>query len=375
MAHDDAPPPPPAPPVSPEAVAATRPRRPDGDGLRAAHLYRAVGLAFALALVFRFFGPLSEALLLGYAAVILAVLLNAIRERLRVKRQWMAAGVGLLTLAAVVGALIVAGPLLADQVRGLADTVPALQRQAAEWAAWVRRTTGFEVTIPSPAVLLRNVGGAGSVVGPVMTAAQVVVYVVLLFFGALFALAQPNDRLLNPLLRTVRPELRPAVYRICQLLSQRLVGWLKGTITAMVAVGLLSVAAFTLIGVPNALALGLLNGLLEFIPIVGPWTGGVVATLVASLDGAQTAAWTALASIVIQQVEANVITPWAMSRNAEIHPFVTLFALLVFGGLFGFLGLLLALPLVLLVWTVVQVLWVERAIDTDRDRIAPVAAE
>ena len=74
-------------------------------------------------------------------------------------------------------------------------------------------------------------------------------------------------------------------------------------------------------------------------------------------------------------VEANVITPWAMSRNAEIHPFVTLFALLLFGGLFGFLGVLLALPLVILVWTVVQVLWVERAIDTDRDRIAPVARE
>ena len=84
---------------------------------------------------------------------------------------------------------------------------------------------------------------------------------------------------------------------------------------------------------------------------------------------------TAIAALAIQQIEANVITPWAMAHNAEIHPFVTLFALVLFGSVFGFLGVLLALPLVLLVWTLVQVLWVERAIDTDRERIQPVVPE
>jgi len=173
----------------------------------------------------------------------------------------------------------------------------------------------------------------------------------------------------------VPPNLRPAFYRIFQLLGERLLGWLKGTAMAMVGVGVLSMIVWSIIGVPNAILLGLFNGLVEFIPLLGPWLGGGTATLVAVMDDPNKGAWVALSALAIQQVEANVITPFAMAREAEIHPFLTLFALVLFGGIFGFLGLLLALPLTLLVWTVVQVLWVERAIDTDRDRIAPVVNE
>jgi predicted PurR-regulated permease PerM len=140
-------------------------------------------------------------------------------------------------------------------------------------------------------------------------------------------------------------------------------------------VGILSTIAFTIIGIPNALALGVISGLFEFIPIFGPWIGGGVAALVALVDDPMKAVWTVLAAIVIQQIESYVITPWAMSHSAKLHPYITLFALVVFGALFGFLGILMALPLALLVWTVVQVLWVERTIDTDTDEIAPLVEE
>ena len=77
----------------------------------------------------------------------------------------------------------------------------------------------------------------------------------------------------------------------------------------------------------------------------------------------------------IQQLESNLITPIVMAKVADVHPFVTLFAILLFGSLFGFLGVLLALPLVLLFWTFVQVLWVERAIHAGDDRIPPIVDE
>ncbi|HET7275214.1 MAG TPA: AI-2E family transporter, partial [Longimicrobiaceae bacterium] len=111
------------------------------------------------------------------------------------------------------------------------------------------------------------------------------------------------------------------------------------------------------------------------VPLVGPWIGGAVATAVAFLDDPTKGLWTALAALAIQQVENNIIVPWAMSRAANVHPFVTLFALVLFGSLFGILGLLLSIPLVLFFWTVIEVLWVERAIDTDDDWIPDVVEE
>jgi predicted PurR-regulated permease PerM len=167
-------------------------------------------------------------------------------------------------------------------------------------------------------------------------------------------------------------DLRLAFRRIFELLGVRILAWLKGTLIAMVGVGVLSFAAYSLLGVPNALLLAVIAGLVEFIVLVGPWIGGIVAVLVAFVHDPMLALWVALAAIVIQQIESNIITPWAMSTAAHLHPFVTLFALIFFGSLFGLLGILLAVPLVLLFWTVIEVLWVERALDADEDPIMPV---
>jgi predicted PurR-regulated permease PerM len=276
-------------------------------------------------------------------------------------------------VGSVAAVLALGTPLLVQQARGLVETGPQLEQQLERWEAQLERATGMKIEFPAPASLAR--GGGSGMLGRAGMFAEAFFVPIILFFGGLFALANPNDRLLTPLMRALPDGLRLAWYRIFQLLGSRLLGWARGTGVAMAAVGALSTVAFLVIGVPNAVALGLANGILEFIPLFGPWIGGITATLIAFLDDPQKALWVAIAALAIQQIEAYLITPWSMAHNAEVHPFVTLFALVLFGGLFGFLGILLAIPLVLLLWTVVQVLWVERALDTDRDRIAPVVEE
>jgi predicted PurR-regulated permease PerM len=377
MAEDKTPTPMARGPVPADAVARHQ-AGPMGQ-VRPEHLYRAVLLGFLLALLYRYFDALTRVFLMVFAAAIIAIGLNGLRALIPVQRKWMAAGVGVVVIGGLVALLAWGTPLLVGQVKDLASQGPAMEQQIAKWEEWMRTRMGMQVNIPSPAQIFSGGGGGGGgaakVVGQAASLLEILFVPLVLFFGALFALASPNDHLLTPMMRALPEGLRLAWYRIFQLLGERIMGWLKGVGTAMVGVGALSVAAFYLIGVPNALLLGLLNGLLEFIPLAGPWIGGLSATMVAFLVDPTKGMWTAIAALAIQQIEANIITPWAMSHNAEIHPFVTLFALVLFGSLFGFLGVLLALPLVLLVWTLVQVLWVERAIDTDRERIQPVVPE
>jgi predicted PurR-regulated permease PerM len=345
--------------------------------LQPEHLYKGIGLLFLFALLFRYFEGLARASLTAYAAVILAVALNAIVSRIPGERRWVSALLGLLIVAMVLGAFWLAVPLLAGQLRDFTEQLPVFQAEMQRWSAWLRENTGIDLGMERGAHLLESavVGDGANLMQRATGALGWLVFPLLVLFGGLYAVGKPNERLLLPLLRAVPRDMRDDVTRIMSLLGARLLAWVRGTLTAMFLVGLLSTLAFYILGVPYAFLLGVFVGLVEFIPLLGPWIGGFAAIFVAFMYDPQTALWTAVAVIIIQQLESNVITPLVMASVADVHPFITLFALVFFGTLFGFMGILLALPLVFLVWTVIEVLWVERAIDTDEDWIEPVVKE
>ena len=344
------------------------------------NLYGAVLLFFLLALAYRFFDTLSRVLLIAYAAAILAVALNIIVRRLPVKRPIAAGALGLLSLIVLGATAWFGGGILLRQMRGFIDALPAMEAQIAAWGDLLRARTGLDLDIVGEGLrtqirsLLGDVSGS-DVIGRAGGFLEALAVPIVIFFGAIFALAKPNERLLVPVMRAIPTKHRDAIRRMVSLLGDRLTGWIEGQIIAMVSVGVIATIAFYVIGVPYALLLGVVNGLAEFVPIIGPWAGGVPAVIVAFLDDPTKGLWTLVAILVMQLVESQVITPVVMSRAADVHPFVTLFALILFGGLFGFLGVLLALPLVLLFWTIVEVLWVEEAIATAADTIDPVVEE
>jgi predicted PurR-regulated permease PerM len=348
--------------------------------LRPEHLYKFGGLLFLLALSYRFFDTLSRVFLLVYAAAILAVALNGIARRLPIKRRWTAGLIAVLTVAGLAAALWFGGSALLRQLRGLADSFPAMEAELRAWGDALRDRAGVDVELVSERTgqmardFFANLSGR-EMLGRAGGLLEWATIPVLVFFGGIFALAKPNDRLMVPLLQAIPAERRPAFRRCLELLGTRLTGWVKGQIISMATIGVLATGAFYLIGVPYALLFGVVNGLAEFVPILGPWVGGIPAVVVAFLDDPMKGLWATVAILAIQQVESQLITPLVMAKTAEVHPFVTVFAIVLFGGLFGFLGILLALPLVLLVWTVVQTLWVERALGAGGDRVAPVVEE
>lgn len=342
--------------------------------LQGERLYRFAGLLFLLALIFRHFDPLARVLLIAFVGAILAVTFNAVVSRLPMRRGLAVLLVVFVTLSSLglLGWLAVSA--LVVQVRQFIADFPSIVASVEDW---LQDKVGLEIELLGPRTreVLGDLLGAGSTQSIVMGAfgmLELLAMVVLVLVGAFYLVYKPNDQLLTPLMRAVPEDRRPAFRRMFKLMGERLSAWLYGTLISMLAVGALGVLAFYLLGTPYPLLLGVLMGVTDIIPIVGPWLGGGIAVAVTLFANPSQAIWVALAVLVIQEIESNVVRPIVMSGSAKLHPFVTLLALLFFGSIFGLLGAVLALPLALAVGTMIQVLWVEEVLDAADDEIEPV---
>jgi putative permease len=343
--------------------------------LLGARLYGAIGLLFLAALVFRFFDAISRVLLIAFLGVIVAMAFNAIVVKIPIRRGIATALVAIATLGIVGGLIYLGINALVPQVRAFANDLPMIQQTVMGWEQWFQNETGMDLDFigdTMEALLADPFGMAMMVISQAFGVLEIVGLAVLILFGALFIVAKPNDMLLNPILRAIPTERRPAARRMMSRMSERLVGWLQGTVISMILIGALSAIAFWIAGAPYWPLLGVFVGIVEIIPIVGPWIGGAVAVLVTAFFDPQAAIWVAVAVLIIQQVEGNLIRPFVMAGAAELHPFVTLLALLLFAAMFGFLGALLALPLALAIGTVIEVFWVEETIETADEDIEPM---
>jgi len=132
----------------------------------------------------------------------------------------------------------------------------------------------------------------------------------------------------------------------------------------MVVVGLLTGSGLWLLGVPSAFTLGLLAGLLEFIPFAGPLLAAVPGVLLALAVSPDLAVWVALLYFGVQQFEGYVLTPLVQQYAVDLPGVVLLFSLLGFGALFGTLGVILAAPLSVVTYVLVKRLYVIEALHT-----------
>jgi predicted PurR-regulated permease PerM len=138
--------------------------------------------------------------------------------------------------------------------------------------------------------------------------------------------------------------------------------WLAAQLIAMTFVGVAVTIGAMLIGLPSPFALGLIAGLLDFVPFVGPILGALPAVLIAStIDGA-TVLWTILLFLVIQQLEGNVVFPLVGGRMVSIPPALALFAIVAAGVLFGPLGIVFGFPLAVVAFVLVKKLYVRETL-------------
>ena len=155
--------------------------------------------------------------------------------------------------------------------------------------------------------------------------------------------------------------------------------WLVTQLIAMLTIGVVSTVTLLLLGVKAAVALGVIAGLLEFVPTVGPILSAVPAVAMGFLDSPEKALTVGLAYLVIQQLEGHVLIPMLMKEGMDLPPALTIVTQGVMALLFGFLGLMVAVPLLAVVIVPIKLLYVEGVVgdaapDAEEDEPPPLGS-
>ena len=309
----------------------------------------------------------ASALLLIFAGVLFGIFLhgltNAAMRWMRLPR-WAALTGILVLLAAAGGAFVwLAGPQAARQLQQLGQQLPAaasaLQDRLAEYD-WGRALLD---SLPSLGKMQLSIAALlGSVTQAFSMTLEIVGWFVFIFFVGLYLAAAPHDYL-EPLLLLLSPTHRARGREVLAALGQGLGWWLCGRAVTMTSLGALTALALWLLGMPLALVLGILAGLLLFVPYLGALAAAVPAILVALLESPLEAFWVALVYIGLHVFEGYFITPFVQRRAVALPPALLLSVQILSASLFGIGGVIFSTPLTVVGVILVQMLYVQDVLE------------
>jgi predicted PurR-regulated permease PerM len=316
---------------------------------------------------------LSQILLLIFAAVLVAVILRALASPLL--KIGVAEEYGVLVAVLVLLVILSTGAFLfgATLFAEMQNLTQTLSMSAEQWTQRLQLTSFVD--------LIR--GESVSSIGTI--ASQLFAWswslfgalgsIVLVLFGGVYLATDPRDYragVLKLLPFAVRERARPAFADAYEALQR----WLKAQVLAMTIVGAMTGLGLWLIGSPSALALGIIAGFAEFVPIVGPVVSAIPIVLVAGAQDWQMALWALGVVVLVQQVESNLVTPIVIGQRVAIAPAVALFSIVGLGALFGPLGVLLGFPLTIVLDVAVRRLYVADTLEEDVELLGrPVEAD
>jgi predicted PurR-regulated permease PerM len=254
-----------------------------------------------------------------------------------------------LFMAVVAGMALIVVPAAIGQLERAVASLPSFLATTRAWAADVRPSgVGRAIVsiVDAAAGLLPRPNAtpsSGQVVQVGLTVAEALTSILTLLTVVYFWLTE-HARLQRYALAFVRRERRARARDIWNQAETRLGMWVRGQLILMGALGVATGVAYTLLGVPAAVLLGLVAALAEGIPIVGPLLGAIPALLLAATVSPQLALAVAGVYLVLQIVEGNVLVPIVMRNTVGISPFLVILSVLVGAAAGGFVGALLAVP-------------------------------
>jgi predicted PurR-regulated permease PerM len=248
-------------------------------------------------------------------------------------------------------------PDIIDQAQGFVETFPALYDNSVQQVYDLANSLGFaDITIWNydqivdylndpqnrSTVLDVSLDFLGSVTAGIFEFVLVFLIGPVLAFYFLIDLPSVQERLVQ-----IFPEdRRTEAAFVGRQVNTALGGFLRGQLVVALIVGVMLSVGYRIIGLEFWLLIGLIGGLLNIVPFLGPWVGGALGVLVAISTGdVSTAIWAIVVAVVVQQIDNNFVSPTVLRATVRLHPTVTLLVLVLGGAFAGIWGVIIAVPL------------------------------
>jgi predicted PurR-regulated permease PerM len=336
-------------------------------------------LAYLLLRLLVYVNPVVPPLLL---AVVVVYLLNPVVSALEQRGVPRVAGAGVvyvlfLCLVALAVSLLV--PVVTRQVSQVIDHFPGYVADAQAQVRRVAARFGAEPNFRLDADQVRNWLAAGDnrqavtryLTGLRSFTSSLLSGLVIFVIGPIMAFYLLVDlpRLRRGAMALIPPGRRDEVRSLMERIGQAVGGFFRGQLLVALFVGVASSLGLWAVGLPFWLLVGIVAGVFNLVPLIGPFIAGGLAVIIALVGGEPlTALWAALVLLAVQQLDNHLISPNVMSRTVQLHPVVVMLALLVGASFAGLFGMLVIVPLVAVAKIVFLFLW-SRYVDYSDDLV------
>ena len=322
-------------------------------------IWIAAGIVTLCLIIIFLFGILFRPLMLVLAGVLLAVYFigcAGLIQKLNLPYKASLVSSIVLNIGLLVAFFWFAGSQLEQQVSELSKTLPQTIENAKDRMS--------QSTIGKKAIDLFQFSGDSSKSRAIVKrffsstfGALSDVYII--FLLSLFFIASPSIYK-KGLIHLIPPQGKAKGKEFLDTLHKKMKHWIFGKIVAFLFIAIFTGIALWIIGMPLVLTLALIAGILNFIPNFGPLIALVPAVLIAMMQGANTVWWVLILYTVVQIVQSAVTTPLIQQKMVQLPPALVLFGQVALGLLAGFWGILLAAPVIIIIMTAVNKLYVER---------------
>ncbi|EOT46994.1 MULTISPECIES: AI-2E family transporter [Enterococcus] len=302
-------------------------------------------------------------LIAGFLFYVLNPIVLFMTKRLHIKRILAIAIVFLLLIAALVLIIMTVIPSLINQIAQLASNIPNFMSDVEDWATKLAKSEMFKkfdlmgelekLNISYGTIIQRFLSGLSSSLGSIFSTVASATIIILTAPFILFYMLKDGDKIVPNVEKVFSKKRGAQIAELMGQMNQTLANYISGQVIECLFVGTFTFLGYLILGVDYAFLFGVIAGLTNLIPYLGPYLGLMPAVFVTIFNEPFKALLCCVVVLIVQQLDGNIIYPNVIGKTLKIHPLTIIIVLLVAGNLAGLLGIFLGVPFYAICRTVI----------------------